>query len=70
HKKLKRQTVSSGLFNFGNKRKFNSFISIYNKSDYNKKIKLNDDEIAISTSVSLFKKMKTLNIFGKTYRVK
>ena len=58
HKKLKRQTVSSGLFNFGNKRKFNSFISIYNKSDYNKtiKIKLNDDEIAISTSVSLFKK--------------
>ena len=61
HKKLKRQTVSSGLFNFGNKQKFNSFISIYNKSD---------DEIAISTSVSLFKKMKTLNIFGKTYRVK
>ena len=70
HKKLKRQTVSSGLFNFGNKQKFNSFISIYNKSDYNKKIKLDDDEIAISTSVSLFKKMKTLNIFGKTYRVK
>ena len=71
HKKLKRQTVSSGLFNFGNKQKFNSFISIYNKSDYNKtiKIKLDDDEIAISTSVSLFK-MKTLNIFGKTYRVK
>ena len=65
HKKLKRQTVSSGLFNFGNKQKFNSFISIYNK-----KIKLDDDEIAISTSVSLFKKMKTLNIFGKTYRVK
>lgn len=59
HKKLKRQTVSSGLFNFGNKQKFNSFISIYNKSDYNKnnkKIKLDDDEIAISTSVSLFKK--------------
>lgn len=73
HKKLKRQTVSSGLFNFGNKQKFKSFISIYNKSDYNKnnkKIKLDDDEIAISTSVSLFKKMKTLNIFGKTYRVK
>ena len=70
HKKLKRQTVSSGLFNFGNKQKFNSFISIYNKSDYNKKIKLDDDEIAVSTSVSLFKKMKTLNIFGKTYRVK
>ena len=73
HKKLKRQTVSSGLFNFGNKQKFNSFISIYNKSDYNKnnkKIKLDDDEIAICTSVSLFKKMKTLNIFGKTYRVK
>ncbi len=36
-----------------------------------KKIKLDDDEIAISTSVSLFKKNEKRSIYlGKTYRVK
>ena len=71
HKKLKRQTVSSGLFNFGNKQNSTLLFLYIIKSDYNKtiKIKLDDDEIAISTSVSLFKN-ETLNIFGKTYRVK
>ncbi|MEQ6045835.1 FtsX-like permease family protein [Staphylococcus saccharolyticus] len=73
HKVLEKQTVSNNLFNFSSGQRLNTFISIYNKEDYNqfnKKIRLADNEVAMSTHVSLFKKIETLKIFSKTYHVK
>lgn len=73
HKIVKKADSSYGNLDLNKKTNLDVFMNIYNLTDYNKynkKLKLSDNEVAISTKVGLFKKFKTLRILGKTYKVK